>query len=170
MSYLDNEIERIKKYCAGLGIKIRFINNVSPVGVATWAADPYEIDIFTKEHKSKTSLITSVLHELGHHFYYIHNNKPEIPDAYILDANRKLGDPPISKIERKKILDYERAGISYMATIATELRLKIPLWKIYVRMDHDVWVYEQYYENGDTPNIKLRKQKLKELTLKYKGK
>lgn len=173
MSIRDEEIARMTKYANGLGIKVVFIRDArrsqKVSDYAQWTNDPPEILIYVPKHKSKTEIIMTFLHELGHNFYWVHNNKPEIPDAYLLEENRKRTDPPIPKNKRKQILDYERAGISYMKIIATELDLKVPMWKVELHQEHDLWVYEYYYEHGRYPSKKESRTKFQELKTKHEG-
>ena len=160
MSYLDKEIARVEKYIAGLGIKLNKLK-LSKDSYASWS--PNAIDIFVDEHKTKIDLILTLIHEIGHQLYFMHNEKPQIPEEVLLE------DKEMTKAQRKKIFDYESAGISLMPTIAIELGLKIPLWKVYLQSELDLWVYEYFYLNGSYPIQKLRKLKKKELVKKYKG-
>lgn len=172
MGIRDDEIERMKKYCAGLNIQLRFVNKPNRAhfsGVATWSPNPSEIIIYTKKHSSKTAIIMSLLHEIGHNCYYSLNNKPGIPDAYSAESERTRSSPPLLKSQRKQIYDYERLSIVYMLPIALELGLKIARWKIEAQMELDTWVYAYYYEHGCFPNqIEYRDMK-NEIKRKHKG-
>lgn len=166
MSYLDLEIARIEKYVAGLGIKLikhtKQAKGAETQDLGAWS--PHEIDIYINEHKTKIDLILTLLHELGHHIHYMHNERPEIPDEVMLPL------ASLTKTQRKKILDYERNGIALMPTIAIELNLKIPMWKVYMQSVMDTWMYEYLYEHGHYPNSKIKKAKKQELVKLYKGK
>lgn len=166
----DRELERIRKYCQGLGITLKLLSKSDDSyfsGVATWSPDPYEIVIYTSKHRSKTEVILSIMHELSHHIFYLHNGKPDIPEAYAKEAAREnSSSPSISKHERKKIYDYERLSIAYMLSIATELDLKIPNHKIELQMYIDTWMYEHYYNTGNFPTTKELAAKKKELKRK----
>lgn len=166
MSYLDNELARIEKYIAGLGIKLikrqKQDKDSDTKDYGSWS--PGEIEIFPNEHKTKTDLIMTLLHEIGHHLYYQHNDKPEIPNEILIAYSI------MTKAQRKKIYEYEKNGISLMPTIAIELGLKIPLYKIYLQSEFDIWQYEVFYETGEFPNAKERNLKIKELKKLYKGK
>lgn len=157
----DEELRRILLYAKGLGIKIR-IANYAWDDSGEFAHEPVsEININKRVHTSKTELILTILHELGHHLYFVYTKK-EIPEAaYVKKA---------SKRERKKLYEYEAAGIAYMLIIWTELNLKIPRWKVEKSMEQDTWVYEFYYLNNRYPNKKEKQNKNIELNLKYKGK
>lgn len=164
MSYLDKEIARIEKYIAGLGIKLIKLGkqhkNTETKDFGSWC--PNYIEIFVNEHITKTDLILTLLHEASHQIYYAHN-KIEIPDEVMLPI------ASLTKAQRKKILDYERKGIELMPTLAVELNLKLPLWKIYAASELDLFCYEYFYEHGDYPSTKIKKEKKKVLVKKYKG-
>lgn len=166
----DEEIKRILLYAKGLGIRIR-IANYSWDDSGEWAHSPVsEININKRVHTSKTELILTMLHEIGHHLHYIHNNKAEIPDTVLLELDYKKQGKKVPKKERKKLYEYEASGISFMEIIATELGLTIPNWKVKKAMEFDTWVYEYYYNVGNYPNKDQLKTKNKELNLKYRGK
>lgn len=165
MSYLDSEIARIEKYIAGLGIKLikrtKQAKDAETKDYGSWSIN--EIEIYTNEHKTKTDLILTLIHEISHQVFYAHN-KIEIPDEVLLPI------ATLTKAQRKRILDYEKAGIELMPTIAIELNLKLPLYKIYVASELDIWMYEHLHEHGKYPNSKTKKLKKQELVKKYKGK
>lgn len=147
MSYLDNELARIEKYIAGLGIKLikrqKQDKGSETSDFGSWS--PGEINLFINEHKTVTDLIMTLLHECGHHLFYQHNDKPPIPDEILISHDK------MTKAQRKKIYDYEKSGIELMPTIAIELGLKIPLYKIYAHSELDRWFYEVFYETGKFP-------------------
>lgn len=165
MSYLDKEISRMEKYIAGLGIKLnkkmRQAKDSQCKDYGAWS--PHEIDLYVNEHASKTELILTLLHEIGHQIHYMHNDKPQIPDEVMLPLET------LTKAQRKKILDYERPGIELMPTIAIELAIKIPMYKVYIQSELDVWMYEVLYETGSYPKDKIKKLKKQDLLSKYKG-
>lgn len=163
MSYLDSEIYRIERYIEGLGIKlVKYTKKNEEGDFAQWA--PNEIDIYVYTHKTKINLILTMLHEIGHQIHYMHNQRPEVPDEVMLPVET------LTKAQRKKILDYERPGIQLMPTIAVELNLKIPMWKVYLQSELDLYMYETLYELGRYPTAKELKLKRQVLTKIYKGK
>lgn len=166
MSYLDDELARIEKYIAGLGIKLTKIysddKNAQTADDATWC--PNEIELVIWKNDLKTNIIFTLLHEIGHQLYYMHHDRPEIPNEFMLEQSK------MTKVQRKVILDYEKKGIEYMPTIAIELGLKIKMWRVYRQTHFDIWVFEYFYENGKFPTMKEKKLKKKELTKLYKGK
>lgn len=169
MSIRDEELKRIRLYARGLGVKLT-IKNYNWDDFGEWSNKPtHEININKRIHGSKTELIFTILHELGHVMYYAHNGNVDIPEAVLLESKRNKKDKPIPKKERKKIYEYEKNGISYMEIIAKELDLKIPMWKVLVAQEFDIWVYEYYYENGDYPPTSLSKEMKKKIQNKHKG-
>lgn len=162
MSYLDDELIRIEKYIAGLGIKLRKLTSPNTGSYACWS--PNSIDVYTNEHKTKTELILTLVHEVSHQIHWQHNGRPDIPNENMLD------EATLNKVQRKRILDYEKPGIELMPTIAIELGLKIPMYKVILASALDLWAYQMFYEVGRYPNKKEKKLKKKELTKLYKGK
>lgn len=160
MSYMDDELIRVEKYIAGLGITLKKSTNNDEI--AEWS--PHSITVNVNIHKTTTDLILTLLHELGHHLHYMHNGKPEIPDEVLLEPEET------TKAQRKKIYEYEKPGIELMPTIAIELGLKIPMWKVYMQSTIDLWAYEYFCEEGDYPSQNQKNIKKKELTKIYKGK
>lgn len=154
----DAEIKRIVLYCKGLDIKVR-IANYAWEDAGEFAHEPVsEININKRTHTSKTELILTLLHEISHHYYWIHTKIP-IPEG-----------ENSSKRYRKKLYEWESNSLVTMLTLWTELQLKIPKWKVEMAIESDSWAYQFFYEHGRFPNRKERKQKNKELNLKYKGK
>lgn len=166
MSYLDDELARLEKYIAGLGIKLikrsKQEAGSQSVDFGTWC--PGEIELYFNEHSTKVELILTLLHEIGHQLYYMHNDKPAIPSEVLLPIET------LTKAQRKKILDYEKSGIALMPIIAIELGLKIPLWKVYRQVELDTFMYEYFYEHGIYPTAKARKAEKLALNKLYKGK
>ena len=168
-SLVQKEIDRLVKYSEGLGIIVRFKSSNDPHVAATWSNYPPEIEIFTNNNTSKTDIILSLLHELGHHHDWLNNGRKEIPEAYTDEANRKKGDPPLSREKRRIIYDNERRGINYMAYIADQVNLKTPpLWRIMAEMAYDKWSYRYYFVHGDDPSRQEKIKKRKKLIKKYK--
>jgi hypothetical protein len=79
----------------------------------------------------------------------------------LLDENEK-------KESRKLIYLDEKNDTQYWEQIYKDTDCKFPIEKLYVQMDHDVWVYERFYETGEYPTNRERRDSFKELRLKYK--
>lgn len=166
----DREIDRLLKYCEALGIKVVFVPDLD--GSAEWAIDGSEIRINKTRNTGKTELILTLIHELGHHLWFVYKKQRQ-PDIKFDEAITKQffaenrgGSTP--KQSRKKILQIEKEGIKYWDIVVKDVDIKIPSWKIEMSKEFDIWQYEVYYETGKFPVRAVRRLKLKELTLKYK--
>lgn len=150
MGIRDEEINRLKKYAEGLGIKVLFKENCKHNYAADWDMDDRIITIYTKNNESKTDIILSFIHELGHHMDWIYNNKKHSKKSQkafemLNDETRKKKIP---KSYRWIILNEELAGIHYMDIIHKELDLKIPLWKVKMQQALDAFQYKTFYKEG----------------------
>lgn len=174
MSIRDQEISRLVSYAEGMGVKVRF-NNVSKDNSAEWTLDGSLITIFTKTNKSKTETILSLIHELGHHVWFIHE-KNRLPDLKFEEAIERenlfaedLATTPAPRKLRNKILRCEVAGTKYWEAIWKETNIKLPKWKLYAAMEYDVWQYEIYARTGHFPKGPFKRNKLREIRDRHKA-
>lgn len=168
----DAEIVRLTKYAQGMGLKVTFSNAKSSSSSADWNLDGTEITIYARQQDSKTSTILSMVHEIAHHLWFIHekNRKPDLKFEEAIDFEYFNGDKkPIAKRLRKRIYDMESASTAYWDAIYKETDLGVPKWKLYATMEFDIWMYEIYYKEGHFPGYKRRLQKVKETNAKHKG-
>ena len=171
MHIRDKELDRLVKYAQGLGVKVTF-KQIPPRkrnhDAATWSTDGAEIDVFVKPTTSKTSIVLSLIHELGHHLWFIYakSRKPDLKFDEAIEIDNR--DKPTPKKVRKKILDVEREGVKYWDTIIIDTDIKIPKWKIEKSKELDIWQYEHYYETSKFPTSNEREAKRKELDIKYR--
>lgn len=165
----DREIDRLLKYCEALGIKVIFVSNLD--GSAEWTIDGSEIRIHKTRNKGKTELILTLIHELGHHLWFVYKKQrqPDIKFEEAITAQENRGQNTPKKL-RKKILDIEREGIRYWDIVIKDVDIKIPSWKIEVSKEFDIWQYEVYYETAKFPVRAHRRVKLKELIAKFRKK
>jgi|WetSurMetagenome_2_1015567.scaffolds.fasta_scaffold295017_1 hypothetical protein len=169
----DDEISRLIKYAEGLGLKVVFSYANEKHASAEWTLDGSEITIFKKNNWSKTETILSLIHELGHHLWFIHS-KDRNPDLKFEEAidkqnlTEELINKKTPKKLRKKILDVEIAGSDYWEIVVKDVNIKLPMWKIKVAKIFDIWQYEYFYENGTFPKYTVKKNKYKELIAQYK--
>lgn len=176
MPIRDDEINRLVKYAEGLGVKVKFFFTVNPLADAEWTLDGTEIRIYRKKHQSKTDIILSLVHEIGHHIWFIHkkDRQPDLKFEEALDRQNlfdtDLTATPAPKKFRKKILDTEKDATVWWDIIYKDTNLKIPKWKLDVAKKFDIWAYEVYYKTGFFPNKKEKKMKHKELTMEFKNK
>lgn len=167
MGIRDEEIKRLIKYAQGLGVQVSFLQG-NTYDSAQWYIDGSKIEVFTKKNETKVKLILSLVHEIAHQVCFIHE-KDRKEDKRFREALIKVDEDKSTKKDRKIILDFERASTMYWEIIYKETNLKFPIWKLHQAKEYDIWMYEYFYENGEFPGAKLRKQKNKELKEKYKN-
>lgn len=165
----DDEIQRLIKYAQGMGVRVLMSKAQNSEDSAEFSLDGTEITVYVKSQNSKTETILSLIHELGHLLDHIHQHDRQLDVKFeqALDPNRH---GKISKKKRKVILDSEVAATAYWHTIYKETDLKFPMWKLEAQMQHDIWQYEFYYENGRFPNSKERHGMKIEIYNKHKVK
>lgn len=157
-----------------MGVKVSFSGQKSG-DAGGWLLDGSEILIYKKHQSSKTETVISLIHEIAHHLWFIHEKNRQ-PDLKFEDAIHRqnlfedeIYETPAPKTLRKKIYDVEVAGTQYWETIYKETNLKFPKWKLYASMEFDTWMYEVYYETGEFPNRKEKIEKNKEINNKHKN-
>lgn len=169
----DEEIQRLIHYAKGLGVKV-IIYSESKLGAESeWTLDGSMIQIYGSATKTKTDIILDLIHELGHHVWFIHekDREPDIKfDKAITRENlfEYETDIPTPKHLRKKIWDVEVAGTKWWDVIYKDTNIKIPMWKMQAEKEFDMWMYEMYYENGRFPKGIIRKDHYKKIQAKYK--
>jgi len=171
MSAREKEIQRLISYAHGLGVKVY----LKPIpfraknhDAGTWSTDGSEIEIFYKPSQSKTTIILSLIHELGHHLWFVYKKRrmPDLSFNKALEMDSRSGVTP--KSARKKILAVERESTKFWEVIITDTNIKIPKWRIQMAISYDTWQYEHYYEHGNFPGRVLREAKAKELKKLFK--
>jgi hypothetical protein len=175
MNIRDREIQRLISYAIGLGLEVIYDSTTKTNAAAGWALDGSEIIIYTNTKQSKTDIILALIHEISHHLHWIweKQRKPDfkfdeaVTRELLLENNETT--VPTPKRLRKKILDIERAGIVYWDVVYRDVGLAIPLWKLNVYKEFDIWQYEVYYQKGKFAPRAERRAKLKTLTEKYKN-
>lgn len=169
----DDEFKRLLKYAAALGIKVSITNSTARES-AYWLLDGSEIVINNKYQESKTEKILSLIHELGHHLWYVHerDRKPDLKfeeAIYRQNLHEDEGDVPPTKKQREKIHQIEVAGTQYWEAIYKETMLSFPKWKLYAAMEMDTWVYERFAKTGKFPTIKERRKARNLIRKKHRG-
>lgn len=170
----DDELKRLVKYAEGMGLKVKFSSAAVVKDAAEWAIDGSEIVIFTRNNDSKTEILLSMIHEIGHHVWFIHekNRQPDLTFEKAIDRqnlfDEDLSDTPPPKKMRKKILDIEVAGTQYWEMIYKDTNMQFPIWKMYAAMEFDIWVYQNYFKTGHFPKNKEARAKFKEVRAKHK--
>ena len=172
----DEEIKRLVHYAKGLGVKVIIYNKANKEADAEWALDGSLIQVYIGNNTSKTNTILSLIHELGHHIWFIHE-KDRQPDLKFEEAIERQNlceeddkKNPAPKHLRKKIYDVEKAGTEWWLSIYKDVGIQIPEWKLFTSMEYDMWIYEVYYETGHFPKGVVRKNKFKEIQKKWREK
>lgn len=177
MGVRDDELTRLIKYAEGMGLRVIIKNR--PRGgdaSASWALDGSEIAIYNSDGDSKTDLILSLIHELGHQIWFVHE-KDRQPDPKVDEAvtrqelfDEKLHESPAPKNLRKEILDMEKKGTLWWDSIYKETNMKFPMWKLEAAKEFDLWQYEVYYETGFFPKRDVRRDYRAKVRTKYRNK
>lgn len=171
MGIRDLEFQRLLLYAKGLGLKVTVFNRKNPNAIAEWTLDGTEIKIYIPSKMSKTELILTLVHELGHHLNFVHDRQRKhsnkLEKAWERENNKKK-DTILPEATRKLIYEDEAAGITWWDAIIKEVNIKISPWKIQLQKEYDLWVYEYLWKNGDYPAYRVRRAKFKELKKKWK--
>lgn len=174
MGIRDEEIKRLIHYAKGLGVKVIIYNKINKDNDAEWTTDGSLIQLYCNSKTSKIDTILSLVHELGHHTWFIHekDRQPDLKfDEAIVRQNLFETDDvknPVPKHLRKKILAVEIAGTGWWESIYKDTNLKIPKWKLHAAMEFDIWMYEIYCESGHFPKGVVKKNKHKEIQNKWR--
>ena len=171
----DKEIDRLIHYAKGLGTRVVF-SKKNNGDAAEWNLDGTEITIFTNSQDSKTDTILSLIHEIGHHVWFIHekNRKPDLKFEEAISIQNLVEtedrNRPTPKKMRKKIYEVELASAQWWETIYKETDMKFPIWKLHAQKEFDIWIYEYFYNTGNFPTISQKTNKWRIIREKYKGK
>jgi hypothetical protein len=175
MGIRDEEIKRLIHYAKGLGVKVVIYNKNNADADAQWTLDGTLIEVYASSKTTKTDIILHLIHELGHHVWFIHE-KDRQKDLQFEEAITRENlfqeetDVPTPKNLRKKIWDVEVSGTKWWESIYKETNLKIPIWKMQAAMEFDMWMYEVYYETGFFPKGESKRLHYLAVQEKYKPK
>jgi hypothetical protein len=167
MNIRDQEIKRLVAYAKGLGVKVIFSDAKNSQDSASYTLDGTEITVYTKNQKSKTETILTLIHEIAHSLDNIHRLDREL-DVAVDKALDPDDNGEIGRRKRKIILNSEIAATEYWHIVYKETDIKIPIWKLEAQMEMDIWQYQTYYETGLFPIGIERKLKKKELYAKHR--
>lgn len=162
----DQEISRLISFAEGMGLEIKFLPRTKNGNAAEWTIDGTEIRIYQTKNESKIGTILSLIHEISHHVWFIHDKNRQL-DSESVEALTSDTSIPASKKMRKKLLDMEVAATTYWMTIYKDTNCKFPIWRLNIQMKLDIWMYERYYEDSAFPSIKAARKKYKELVANY---
>ena len=170
----DEEINRLTKYAEGLGLKVTFSPTLNDA--AQWVLDGSEIIISTKKNISKMETVLSMIHEIGHQVWFIHekHRHPDLKFEEAIDRQNLFEteylDTPAPKKLRHKIYKAELDAAEWWEIIYKDTGCSFPLWRLQAAKDYDLFQYRVYYETGHFPNRAEKHKKNKEINLKYKSK
>lgn len=166
----DIELKQIQKYAQGLGIEFQWKPYVPRSRQsATWSLDGSTIEAFYEKRKSKTMLILDIVHELGHHHWWLANDRTidAATDKAIGLENDRKPKEILDKEHRRLLYIMERDSADYHEYVYDQLQLKIPKYKLLAERDLSNWMYYRYYITGKFPTRKSGKRKRRELMNKY---
>lgn len=170
MHLRDKEVSKIIAYAKSLGVTVEFKAAAPQDPAGTYEFGSSIITVYKKSRSSKTYLILTLLHELGHHLDWIYRDKKESKLLERALSRSNTNEKKVPKHLRKAIYEMEVDGTHFMPIIAKELDLKIPMWKIEAERDLDRWTYWVYYKENRDPFVKEIKAKRKQLQAEYKEK
>lgn len=175
MSRRDEEIKRLINYAKGHGLRVTMSTRTPDpaTGDAYWTLDGTQMVVNTHKRQSKINIVLSLVHELGHHLWFIHekNRQPDLKFENAIartDKGYETGRPP-GKRYRKKILNVEIAGTLWWDTICKDTDIRIPKWRLDLQKEFDIWQYQVWYETGKDATRSERINKFKELKSKWKA-
>lgn len=168
----DEEWKRLLFYARAMNVNVKIDNSASPKHAADWTVDGREITVYRAAHKTKTQMILSLIHELGHHLWFVHekNRQPDLKfeEALQHESRRNEEEKPIPKKLRQKIYNIEHQSSLWWETIYKDTHMKFPIWKMNSQRELDVWMYEVYYKTGYLPSKKEVRIKKEKLLTKYR--
>jgi len=166
MHYLEKEFQRLIKYAQGLGIKVSFVKDTNAGMSAAWLSDGSEIIIYNKHTKGPLQLCLEFFHELSHHLCWIHSGKKQdLKTDHIL--SKEAEGKVLTKKQRKVIYDMEVHDSQFQKIIHKEVQSRIPIKRLDLEIEFDLWIYEYFYKHGKWPKESDRRIKFKELRSKY---
>lgn len=154
MSWKDRDIKKLRVYARKLGLSVYKHPASRYTGAAEYVTGN-SITIFGK--RTKTDIIMSYLHELGHHLDWLKvgTSKTDIIALDYLNQGAMMGKRnDIPKKYRKKILQIEQSGVKYMTEIHKKLNLEISFKKVKQQQQDDLFDYIILYKKGRFPNTK----------------
>lgn len=166
MNIRDRELLQLERYAQGLGIRVVYKKHERGMPGALWenTSNGVVLTMYYWPGQSKTILILNYLHELAHHLAFVYNDRelpPSVNKAFAKD------DQDLSDNDRRIIYETEKDDAKYRLTIAHELNIKIPEWKIQLDIELDTWWYYRLYKDGDYPSLTELQNKKYELRRKY---
>lgn len=160
MNAKDRDLKKLKDYANSLGLKVYTKPYSRYTGAAEYVSGKYII-IFDKK-TTKTDIIMSLLHELGHHLDWLdQKNSKDILIAldYLSKGPMQGKREDIPKKYRKVILQTERDGVRYMTKIHKLLELEVPIEAVKIQQYVDLFDYEFLYKYARFPKCNEYKRR-----------
>lgn len=165
----DEEFKRLLSYAKGLGLKVTVYNYGAKDGtMALWSCDGSDMTLYNPPGLSKTELVLSAIHELGHHCNWIYDHKRELGPKLQNIFELFYADKPLSKSQRTSVYEYEAEGIRWWDVIIKDVNIQIPKHRVSFQKDMDLWIYEYYMKHDKWPTSKVKNEKRRELRAKWK--
>lgn len=165
-NYRDKEIKRLEQYCKGLGLKVSYKKKTRKDPEAEWVLDGSEIVIYLSSKLTKVQLILNIIHELGHHFDYVYNNR-KIQHKVNYAWGKENNNEEMTENQRYVIYEDEYNASLFRAQIIHELNLKISKERLEFDIEMDLFVYYTFYKTGNYPVYREIAVKKKELLKKF---
>jgi hypothetical protein len=142
----DRDIKKLKRFIRSFGLNLYFRPYTRYTDMAHYMSGQY-ITVFTSKRSSKTEVIMSLLHELGHHLDWITNKRL---DKETEKAYTEFEDKDFKKYS-KIILEVEKAGVRHMTSIHKILDLEVPMEKVKAQQKLDLFHYQFFHNNKRFP-------------------
>lgn len=160
----DDEIKRLVLYLKACNVKVTIRDYAFDHMGEVTGDFPVRININKHRHTSKTELVLTLLHEACHIKYSsLH------PDNTFngLETEENGDFKPATKKQRYENYEFEHDSLQLMPELALELGITIPVSKIEMQRDLDIWEHWQFYVNNRYPNKQEHCIQKKKLKVKY---
>jgi hypothetical protein len=111
-------------------------------------------------------LCLDLIHEISHHLHWSHNGRKGNLKTDKILAKQEAGKE-LTKKQRKHIYEMEKIESQYQTIIHKEIGSKIPLSRLLVEIDYDIWIYKYWYINGVWPKRPEMRAEFKSLRVKH---
>jgi hypothetical protein len=153
----DEEIKRLILYAKCLGIKVTIYQRKSKDGnEAAWTMDGKSIDLWVSPTTSKTDIVLSLIHELGHHLVWVHDKNRQHPKNLDKAIDKTTNGENLTANQRYLLYLDEVDGTAYWDVIIKEVNIKIPKWRVEAQKKIDLWMYDWFWRKGVWPNGKTQ--------------
>lgn len=167
MRQVKKELGKLIAYAKGHGISVYFQDENDEYH-GTWSMDGKTIKLHTM---TPLRSYCTLIHELAHHRQFLQDGMTvpfKIDRAYEKDANLESGKI-LDKKYRKIIYETEKRDARHQLDIHYETQSTIPVNRLQLEIEYDLWIYKVYYKTGKVPSKKEGKEMRKSLTKKWKS-